>query len=207
MDPTYIEERVGVAQLTLGINSYNEICSLDFNYLTKTLTVQDVISEVSNHAAKYASKLIQQIKHIVAEDVQSRYNKTCSNTNRFNESIAARRVTSMYNDSIHIRLRKWGVLEKMDTDEIDEENRNSQDCSIVETGPGSAELLLNAGQSIGEGGPSTWEVSESEDTEDDSVKQTSPGQSPKDNKRKDIIDLSGDSEEEETELLKKNDIM
>lgn len=73
MDPTYIEERVGVAELTLGMNSYRELCSLHFDYLTKTMTVEDVISTVSNHAANYATKLVQDIKETVAKDVQSRY--------------------------------------------------------------------------------------------------------------------------------------
>lgn len=73
MDPTYTEERVGVAELTLGMNSYRELCSLHFDYLTKTMTVEDVISAVSNHAANYATKLVQEIKEAVTKDVQSRY--------------------------------------------------------------------------------------------------------------------------------------
>lgn len=73
MDPTYIEEKVGVAELTLGVNSYRELCSLHFDYLTKTMTVKDVISAVSNDAANYAIKLVQQIKEAVIKDVQSRY--------------------------------------------------------------------------------------------------------------------------------------
>lgn len=72
MDPTYTEERVGVARLTLGVNSYRELCSLHFDYLTKTMTVEDVISTVSNHAATYAAKLVQQLKETVTKDVQSR---------------------------------------------------------------------------------------------------------------------------------------
>lgn len=72
MDPTYLEERVGVAQLTLGINSYRELCSLHFNYLTKTMTVEDVISAVSSFATNYALELVQQIKEAVAYDVNAR---------------------------------------------------------------------------------------------------------------------------------------
>jgi len=73
MDPTYTEERVGVAQLTLGMNSYRELCSLHFDYLTKTMIVEDVISAVSNDAANYATRLVQQIKDAVTKDVQARY--------------------------------------------------------------------------------------------------------------------------------------
>lgn len=73
MDPIYIEERVGVAELTLGMNSYRELCSLHFDYLTKTMKVKDVISAVSSHAANYAETLVRQIKEAVTKDVQSRY--------------------------------------------------------------------------------------------------------------------------------------
>lgn len=73
MDPTYLEERVGVAQLTLGINSYKEVCSLHFNYLTKTMTVEDVISAVSYYAANYAATLLKQIKEAVIHDVEARF--------------------------------------------------------------------------------------------------------------------------------------
>jgi exosome complex component RRP45 len=76
MDPTYTEERVGVAQLTLGMNSYRELCSLHFDYLTKTMIIEDVISAVSNDAANYAVTLVQQIKEAVMKDVQARYNFT-----------------------------------------------------------------------------------------------------------------------------------
>lgn len=72
MDPTYLEERVGVAQLTLGMNSYREVCSLHFNYLTKTMTVEDVIAAVSSYAANYATELVQQIKEAIAYDVEAR---------------------------------------------------------------------------------------------------------------------------------------
>lgn len=72
MDPTYLEERIGVAQLTLGINSYRELCSLHFNYLTKTMTVEDVISAVSSYATNYAVQLVQQIKETVFSDINAR---------------------------------------------------------------------------------------------------------------------------------------
>lgn len=72
MDPTYAEERVGVAQLTIGMNSYKEICNLHFDYLMKTMTIEDVISAVSDHAANYATKLVQEIKDMVVKDVQLR---------------------------------------------------------------------------------------------------------------------------------------
>lgn len=83
MDPTYMEEKVGVARLTLGVNSYRELCSLHFDYLTKTTTVEDVISTVSDDAANYASKLVQQIREIVANDVQARYDNTNAFLNLF----------------------------------------------------------------------------------------------------------------------------
>lgn len=72
IDPTYLEERVGVAQLTMGINSYREICSLHFDYLTETTLAVDVIPTVSNYAAYYAGQLTTMIKETVQRDVEAR---------------------------------------------------------------------------------------------------------------------------------------
>ena len=72
IDPTYLEERVGVAQLTMGINSYREVCSLHFDYLTETTLAVDVIPTVSNYAAYYAGQLTTLIKETVQRDVEAR---------------------------------------------------------------------------------------------------------------------------------------
>ncbi|GAB1859831.1 Exosome complex component RRP45 [Camponotus japonicus] len=137
MDPTYIEERVGVAELTLGMNSYRELCSLHFDYLTKTMTIEDVISAVSNHAANYATKLVQDIKEAVAKDVQSRYKKDDSNTSRFKESIQTNKITTMISDHINIKLQKWDATIIEDHMEVENENKS---C-IIKHEEGSAELI------------------------------------------------------------------
>ena len=72
IDPTYLEERVGVAQLTMGINSYREVCTLYFDYLTETTLAVDVIPSVSEFAAYYASQLTNMIKEVVQKDVEAR---------------------------------------------------------------------------------------------------------------------------------------
>ncbi|XP_014472954.1 PREDICTED: exosome complex component rrp45 isoform X2 [Dinoponera quadriceps] len=138
MDPTYTEERVGVARLTLGVNSYRELCSLHFDYLTKTMTVEDVISAVSNHAATYAAKLVQQIKETVTEDIQSRYKKDNSSVCGFKESIHTDKLTSMIGNHISIKLSKWDTVAITEDEDIRTENEDSR---IVKHDEGSAELI------------------------------------------------------------------
>lgn len=72
VDPTYLEERVGAAILTLSVNSYREVCSLNFDYIEYTSLVADVIPSVSNFAANYASELIREIKELVKQDVEAK---------------------------------------------------------------------------------------------------------------------------------------
>ncbi|XP_077254855.1 exosome complex component Rrp45 isoform X1 [Temnothorax americanus] len=135
MDPTYTEERVGVAELTLGVNSYRELCSLHFDYLTKTMTIEDVISAVSNHAANYATNLVNQIKEAVIKDVQSRYKKDDSNISRFKESIQVNKLTTTIGDHISIKLRKWDATD--DYMEVEDEDKSR----IIKHKEGSAELV------------------------------------------------------------------
>ncbi|KZC12220.1 Exosome complex component RRP45 [Dufourea novaeangliae] len=206
MDPTYLEERVGVAQLTLGMNSYREVCSLHFNYLMKTMTVEDVISAVSNYAANYAAKLVKQIKEAVTHDVEARYNKNDHNTNRFKECITMRKLTTMNSECISIKLHKWGQLEKEEPDEANLEEDEGNRYKIIKPGEASAELIVGNGMSVGEGGPNTWNVSESSEEETGDIEMTTEVRK-EENKVLDNIEISGDSEEETTEMLDSRDIM
>ncbi|XP_011155700.1 exosome complex component RRP45 [Solenopsis invicta] len=138
MDPTYLEERVGVAELTLGMNSYRELCSLHFDYLTKTMIIEDVISAVSSHAANYATKLVQQIKETVMKDVQSRYKKDGSSVFRFKENIEMNKLTTTIGQHISIKLRKWDSM-AIAEDFMDVEDE-SKSC-IIKYKEGSAELI------------------------------------------------------------------
>ena len=206
LDPTYLEERVGVAQLTLGINSYREVCSLHFNYLMKTMTVQDVISAVSSYAANYAAELIQQIKEAVARDVEARYKKDNRSTIRFKECITMKKLTTMNSDCISIKLRKWGKLEEMESDYDCKEEDESTKCRIIKSGEGSAELIMDTSVSVGVGGPNTWNISESSEEEGKTDIEIT-AEVRKEKKMIENIELSGDSEEETTEMLDSKDIM
>ncbi|XP_076762877.1 exosome complex component Rrp45 isoform X1 [Xylocopa sonorina] len=207
MDPTYLEERVGVAQLTLGINSYRELCSLHFNYMTKTMTVEDVISAVSSYAANYAVKLVQQIKEAVVCDVEARYKKDDRNTNRFKECIAMKKLTTMNGEHISIKLRKLNQAEKIES-HVDMEEEEEKKCTIIKPGEGSAELIMDTGLSFGEGGPNTWNISESSGEEASDVEITAEIKKDVKEATKDIgIVLSGDSEEETTEMLERKDLI
>lgn len=141
MDPTHIEERVGVAELTLGMNSYRELCSLHFDYLTKTMKVEDVISAVSSHAANYAETLVRQIREAVARDVQSRYKKDTSNVCRFKESIQINKLTTTIGDRISIKLRKWDATDLAEDDLMEIDLDKSR---IVKYEEGSADLISDS---------------------------------------------------------------
>ncbi|XP_076384942.1 exosome complex component Rrp45 isoform X1 [Megalopta genalis] len=207
MDPTYLEERVGVAQLTLGMNSYREVCSLHFNYLTKTMTVQDVISAVSHYAANYATTLVQQIREAVTQDVEARYKKDDRNTNRFKECITLKKLTTINTECISIKLRKWGEVEKVESREVCEEAEDSK-CRIIKPGEGSAELIVDTHMSIGEGGPSAWNMSESSEEASD-VEITAEVRKEEKVRKKmpDDTEINEDSEEEATEMLNTEDMM
>ncbi|XP_011646483.1 exosome complex component rrp45 isoform X1 [Pogonomyrmex barbatus] len=168
MDPTYNEERVGVAELTLGMNSYRELCSLHFDYLTKTMTIEDVISVVSNDAANYATKLVQQIKEAVIKDVQSRYKKDDSNVSRFKESIQVNKLTTTIGDHISIKLHKWNAT----TVENDFMETESEDKSyIINCEEGSADLIPVFDESVKE---ETLSIYESDSDNEILIKSPSP---------------------------------
>ncbi|EZA56904.1 hypothetical protein DMN91_000999 [Ooceraea biroi] len=139
MDPTYAEERIGVAELTFGMNSYRELCSLHFDYLTKTMIIEDAISAVSSHAANYAAKLVQQIKDVVIKDVQSRYKKDNSDVCRFKESIQKSKITTMIGDHVNIKLRKWDAIVVAEDDQMEIENKDKS--QIIKYEEGTAELI------------------------------------------------------------------
>ncbi|XP_014608030.1 PREDICTED: exosome complex component RRP45 isoform X2 [Polistes canadensis] len=165
MDPTYMEERVGVAQLTLGVNSYTELCSLHFDYLTKTLTVEDVISIASSYAAKHATQLIQQIKDVVAKDISLRFSKDSTYSCHIKEFIVSSKITSMYNDNISIKLNNWKNSEES-KNEVHENNDNEECSHIVKVGEGFAELIPDETKVIGDGGHNSWCVSSEEEASD-----------------------------------------
>ncbi|KAK9299185.1 hypothetical protein QLX08_007697 [Tetragonisca angustula] len=207
MDPTYLEERVGVAQLTLGINSYRELCSLHFNYLTKTMTVEDVISAVSSYATNYAVQLVQQIKEAVNYDVEARYKKDDRNTNRFKECIMTKKLTTMNSECISIKLRKWSEIENIESDvDMEKKKEETENCTIIKPGIGSAELIPNTNISFGEGGPNTWNMSESSEEEISDIEITTVIKK-EENKTIENIELNGDSEEENIEILETKDLM
>ncbi|KYQ49815.1 Exosome complex exonuclease RRP45 [Trachymyrmex zeteki] len=180
MDPTYIEEKVGVAELTLGVNSYRELCSLHFDYLTKTMTVKDVISAVSNDAANYAIKLVQQIKEAVIKDVQSRYKKEDNNISRFKESIQVNKLTTTIGDHISIKLRKWNATAIVEDDFMEVENEEKN--HIIKYQEGSAELIPILNNSIKK--EEIFSIFNSDSDDEILVKSPSP-----ERKEIDLVDL------------------
>ncbi|XP_043268586.1 exosome complex component rrp45 isoform X2 [Venturia canescens] len=215
IDPTYMEERLSVAQLTLGLNSYREVCSLHFDYTARTGIVTDVISAVSNKAANHCAKIVKLIREVVKQDIQTRYDKesaTSESTCRLENSIANDKIMSMMTERISIKLAGWNggktLKKRSSTNDDDSEDvkmnmDTTEDSSfVVHLGKGSAEL-----NNIGEGGKSTWTAMESSDEDDESDDIEMIGEAKVEKQVLDEIDLSGDSEEETTETLQKKDLL
>ncbi|KAK0091256.1 hypothetical protein PV326_003511 [Microctonus aethiopoides] len=210
MDPTYLEERLGVVQLTMGLNSYRELCGCDYiNRSSKVRT--DVMSIVMNNAANYAVDLLKQIRESVKIDVEARYNKETVKGCRFNDAIAKDKITSMISERIQIKLARWNAANSYGNLEDNKNNTMLVDdqvdlCEVRDLGDGSAELITSStGNCVGEGGPNTWNIPESSTDEDMSdvevVEETKPTKNVLDN-----IALS-DSEEETTGLVSTADLI
>lgn len=219
IDPTYLEERVGVAQLTMGINSYREVCCLHFDYLIETTLAVDVIPTVSDFAAYYASQLTSLIKEVVQKDIKARYAKLENEGGlTFKDCITQDKVTALKAEKIIIQLSAWhtGIMPKVPVlDESMDEGEESDDVKmdmdseevIVKTGEGSAELFEDKSKMIGMGGFNTWHSSDSEDDDDPGIKDVEIVQVSKAKKRVlDDIELSGDSEEETTTTISTKDL-
>ncbi|KAK0162512.1 hypothetical protein PV327_006285 [Microctonus hyperodae] len=211
MDPTYLEERLGVAQLTMGLNSYRELCCLHFDHTTRSGVATDVVSTVMNNAANYAVDLLKQIRESVKIDVKARYNKETVKDCRFNDTIAKDKITSMISERIQIKLARWNAANSYDDLEDNKNNAMVVDehedlCEVRDLGDGSAELITSSsGNGVGEGGPNTWNIPESSTDEDMSdvevVEVTKTTKNVLDN-----IALS-DSEEETTGVVSTADLI
>ncbi|KAL7293866.1 hypothetical protein TKK_0012920 [Trichogramma kaykai] len=209
VDPSYLEERVGTAIFTLTLNSHREVCSLYFDYMENTALVADVIPSVSTFAANYAYELIREVKELVRQDVEAKYKKEVPEMNTFAQCIATDKVTSMISERINIKLMTWNhynqadeeVSCSMETDPVNEEK-----SEIINVGNGTAELVMSK-SNIAEGGKNMWHSSDSSDNEFEHwqdvefVEVKNREKTPAE-----TIDLSGDSEEEETTVLSKLDL-
>lgn len=228
MDPTYIEERLGVTQLTLGLNAYREMCCLHFDHTTRSRVSTDILSNVMNKAANCAVNLVKKIKDIVKTDVQTRYNKEEAKACRFKDTIPTDKITSMMTERIQIRLARWNTAtnykienesqtkdnnDKNDED-INDVEMDQDDTKVVKLDIQSAELINNNANKIGEGGKNTWNLSEpsDEDMEENNESENDNDDievidvNEKDNKSIENIELS-DSEEEDTGTLTKDDLI
>lgn len=70
-DPTAIEEKVSDANLTFGINAYQEICCLHLG--GAALIKPNLILACSKKAAIRAKEVVQIIKHALNKDAEARY--------------------------------------------------------------------------------------------------------------------------------------
>lgn len=69
-DPTLLEDQVSEAQLTIGLNSYKELCG--FHLAGSAMMSPEQILQTTNRAATRANTVISLIKKSLAEDTEAR---------------------------------------------------------------------------------------------------------------------------------------
>ncbi|XP_011311379.1 exosome complex component rrp45 [Fopius arisanus] len=212
MDPSFAEERLGVTQLTLGMNAYREICCLHFDHTTISKVSTDVLSLVMKDAVSHATQLVRQIKETVKIDVQARYKKEEAKAFRLRDAIATDKITSMITERIHIRLSKWNssTKHKYEVEESSDIEMKEEDVpEINRLGEGSAELIISGNPTIGEGGKNTWHSSDSSESEMEDESSDEIEVITVEEKKKNVLDnieLS-DSEEETTCTVSTSDLL
>ncbi|XP_011501884.1 PREDICTED: exosome complex component rrp45 [Ceratosolen solmsi marchali] len=207
VDPTHLEERVGSAILTLTVNSYQEICSLYFDYIEYTSLAADVIPLVTNFAANYASKLVKEIKEVVKQDIEAKYKKETPKSNTFSHCIAPDKIMSMISERINIKLLTWKICNEVAVDEQMVDDSDEEQGEIFNIGDGTADLITKNIDGVGEGGKNTWQSLDSSDNEFEQYKDIEYIEKKSSEKIIDDIELSGNSEEETTTVLSKEDLL
>lgn len=69
-DPSVLEENVAEGYLTVGLNSYRELCCLHFG--GKAQVDSKLILDTTKKAAGRAATVIQQIKECIEKDIKTR---------------------------------------------------------------------------------------------------------------------------------------
>lgn len=138
-DPTYLEERVAEAKIVFGMNSYGELCGLHLGGIT--LTSSDLLLRTATKAAKRARIIVQKIKDVIQDDSEKRKKSIPIG---FSECIRLNEITTLAQDRLHIRLKRFKLdknspnenSETEDDENADNEpaEQNENEQEIAETG-------------------------------------------------------------------------
>ncbi|KAF7280504.1 exosome complex component Rrp45 [Rhynchophorus ferrugineus] len=161
-DPTLLEEGVAEAFLTIGLNSYKELCGLHLGGNAR-LATKDIL-ETSSKAAKRATELVAIIKNAVEKDTQDRLKL---NDIGFHIMPIQEKIEKSTAE-LSICLDQWTLSKKgkkkksknepMDVDPINENNSDVQQCkeTITPLGNGTAKLSEVKGEN-------EWAIVESDE--------------------------------------------
>lgn len=195
VDPTEREERVMDGKTVLAMNIYREICTL---HMGGTISLhKDQILRCAEIAASRVVEIVELIKTSLAVNAQKTQN---NNNSGFLKSIQKNLITTSSQDLMEMSI----LRSRKKAREIVREGTNRAaelgdkiGASVRVRGPGTAQ--------IGEGGETTWSISDDDESEEEEDVLCVPEnlQKPIENLQKPIetVELSGDSEEEDIVTL------
>ncbi|CAH1403034.1 unnamed protein product [Nezara viridula] len=220
VDPTEIEEKVSEGELVVGMNNYRELCGLHFS--GRAIGNKDLILSCSSRAALIASDCVKRMKEVLEIDQKTR-DKNRGESDGLTECIHLDRLLSASRDRQALRLQPEQVekvlsrakinqhmeidVPEEETSEVEEEENEKMFTKIDKEG-GVTISAMGASdfgkEWVPSGGKSTWESTglsneeESSDEDDVNYVKTITDE----DRIIDKIELSGESEEEETVILK-----
>lgn len=227
VDPTNLEERVAQTEMILGINTYRELCALHLAGIA--VADKELLLRTSQRASQSALMLVNKIKEALADDSKAR---SSGHVTGLVDCISAEQILLSSEDRSSLKLRiperepprvkKRTKQESESEASIIDEETEKDEIEVVHIDNNTAELKivdkmkkLNSWEPSG--GDSQWvdlvssssdegenaEKDEDRDNDDDVelVKEITIH-----DRVVDHIELSGDSEEEETVTMKPEDL-
>ncbi|XP_054271689.1 uncharacterized protein LOC128992238 isoform X2 [Macrosteles quadrilineatus] len=215
-DPTMTEERVAQAQLVMAVNMYRELCGLHLS--GSALAAPQVILQCATKAAKLANHIVSTVKQALEADLKAR---TEGPVPGLVKCINLDRILSSSTDRNTFRL-KGSTKPRVKQDvKMDVQEESEDEVQIIAVAERTAELLpsknkvevkmLKPWEPSGAGNQWIEETQESESEKED-VQYSSDSdvevvkQITMEDRVIDNIELSGDSEEEDTVILKSSDV-
>lgn len=116
-DPTALEERCAEAQLVFGLNSYRELCGLHFGGVT--MASSQLLLKCATRGANHARTVVQLVKAELQRDAEQR---AAGGAASFTECVRLNRITSLAQDRLAIRLKRFRMVADGEDDRMDEED-------------------------------------------------------------------------------------
>ncbi|KAJ9585222.1 hypothetical protein L9F63_002985 [Diploptera punctata] len=216
-DPTGIEERVSESQIVFGMNAYRELCGLHLG--GSALSTSDIVLITASRAANRAAEVVETMKEALQEDSAARAE---GKPIGFAEHTSNGKILALVHDRLSLQLDTYRI--RRDADTLVTERRNAavlclkkhrsmsqspenlmeeDAANVVSICKGSAELIPKeeSNTTIDK----KWNIKEEEEESEEDmsdieiVKEVSF-----EDRLKEVvnIELSGDSEEEETVELR-----